>query len=142
MARAQVLPSAVVFLVGLTLAAPLPSAAAPTKGIDAAPDRGAGVITQTRKGLPIVRHLAPTNSRLAHAQLLEKATQGRIDLYFLGDSIVRRWGAVDYPELLANWRANFHGWNAANFGGEPTARKTSCGAPAATGDPSAARRAR
>jgi len=52
----------------------------------------------------------------AHAQLLEKARQGRIDVYFAGDSIVRRWGALDYPELLANWRQNFHGWNAANFG--------------------------
>ena len=52
----------------------------------------------------------------AHAQLLEKARQGRIDVYFAGDSIVRRWGALDYPELLANWKQNFHGWNAANFG--------------------------
>jgi len=52
----------------------------------------------------------------AHAQLLRKATQGRIDVYFEGDSIVRRWGALDYPELLASWRENFYGWNAANFG--------------------------
>src|SRR5262249_11336798 len=52
----------------------------------------------------------------AHAQLLDKAKQGRIDVYFEGDSIVRRWGALDYPELLANWRANFFGWNAGNFG--------------------------
>jgi lysophospholipase L1-like esterase len=56
------------------------------------------------------------NSMTAHAQLLQKAKQGRIDVYFEGDSIVRRWGALDYPELLANWRANFLGWNAANFG--------------------------
>ncbi len=56
------------------------------------------------------------NSKIAHAQLLEKAKRGRIDVYFLGDSIVRRWGALDYPELLANWRQNFYGWNAANFG--------------------------
>ena len=56
------------------------------------------------------------NSKIAHAQLLEKAKQGRIDVYFEGDSIVRRWGALDYPELLANWKANFFGWNAANFG--------------------------
>jgi lysophospholipase L1-like esterase len=56
------------------------------------------------------------NSRIAHAQLLDKAKQGRIDLYFAGDSIVRRWGALDYPELLDNWRANFFGWNAGNFG--------------------------
>jgi len=52
----------------------------------------------------------------AHAQLLQKAKQGRIDIYFAGDSIVRRWGALDYPELLANWKENFFGWNAANFG--------------------------
>jgi lysophospholipase L1-like esterase len=56
------------------------------------------------------------NSAIAHTQLLEKAKQGRIDAYFLGDSIVRRWGALDYPDLLANWKENFHGWNAANFG--------------------------
>ena len=56
------------------------------------------------------------NSMTAHAQLVAKAKQGRIDVYFEGDSIVRRWGALDYPELLANWKANFFGWNAANFG--------------------------
>ena len=56
------------------------------------------------------------NSQIAHQQLLDKAKRGRIDVYFLGDSIVRRWGALDYPELLANWTENFHGWNAANFG--------------------------
>jgi lysophospholipase L1-like esterase len=56
------------------------------------------------------------NSRLAHQQLVEKATRGRIDIYFEGDSIVRRWGASDYPELLANWTQNFFGWNAADFG--------------------------
>jgi len=56
------------------------------------------------------------NSRLAHAQLLEKARHGGIDVYFEGDSITRRWGALDYPRLLANWNQNFFGWNAANFG--------------------------
>jgi len=56
------------------------------------------------------------NSRLAHEQLLAKARQGRIDIYFEGDSIVRRWGATDYPQLLENWKQNFFGWNAANFG--------------------------
>ncbi len=56
------------------------------------------------------------NSMTAHAQLLQKAKQGRIDIYFEGDSIVRRWGALDYPDLLANWKANFLGWNAADFG--------------------------
>jgi hypothetical protein len=29
---------------------------------------------------------------------------------------VRRWGATDYPLLLDNWRHNFFGWNAADFG--------------------------
>jgi len=56
------------------------------------------------------------NSQIAHAQLLEKARRGRIDIYFEGDSITRRWGATDYPDLLANWNRNFFGWNAANFG--------------------------
>jgi lysophospholipase L1-like esterase len=56
------------------------------------------------------------NSLTAHAQLLEKAKQGRIDIYFEGDSITRRWGATDYPALLANWKQNFFGWNAADFG--------------------------
>ncbi len=56
------------------------------------------------------------NSQRAHEQLLEKARKGGIDVYFLGDSITRRWGATDYPELLANWNTNFFGWNAANFG--------------------------
>ena len=56
------------------------------------------------------------NSLAAHSQLLEKARKGGIDVYFAGDSITRRWGATDYPELLANWRQNFFGWNAANFG--------------------------
>jgi lysophospholipase L1-like esterase len=57
-----------------------------------------------------------SNSMLAHRQLLAKRTQGRIDVYFMGNSITRRWGATDYPELLANWRENFFGWNAADFG--------------------------
>jgi lysophospholipase L1-like esterase len=56
------------------------------------------------------------NSLVAHAQLLAKAKQGGIDVYFEGDSITRRWGALDYPDLLANWKHNFFGWNAADFG--------------------------
>mgnify|MGYP003346413893 CR=1 FL=1 len=56
------------------------------------------------------------NSMLAHEQLLAKRTQGRIDVYFAGDSIVRRWGATEYPALLENWKANFFGWNAGDFG--------------------------
>jgi lysophospholipase L1-like esterase len=58
------------------------------------------------------------NSLTAHAQLMEKARKGGIDVYFEGDSITRRWGASDeqYKDFLANWRQNFFGWNAANFG--------------------------
>ncbi|MGA1993937.1 MAG: GDSL-type esterase/lipase family protein [Bryobacteraceae bacterium] len=47
---------------------------------------------------------------------MAKARKGRIDVYFEGDSITRRWGATDYPDLLANWNRNFFGWNAADFG--------------------------
>jgi lysophospholipase L1-like esterase len=56
------------------------------------------------------------NSLVAHSQLLAKAKQPGIDVYFEGDSITRRWGAFDYPDLLANWKENFFGWNAADFG--------------------------
>jgi hypothetical protein len=56
------------------------------------------------------------NSLVAHAQLLAKAKQVGIDVYFEGDSITRRWGALDYPDLLANWKQNFFGWNAGDFG--------------------------
>ena len=56
------------------------------------------------------------NSHIAHEQLLAKKAQGRIDVYFEGDSITRRWGATDYPRLLENWNRNFFGWNAADFG--------------------------
>lgn len=70
--------------------------------------------------LPAVNHPAYApwneNGRIAHGQLVEKAKAGRIDLYFLGDSITRRWGATDYPDFLAHWKKNFFGWNAGNFG--------------------------
>jgi lysophospholipase L1-like esterase len=59
---------------------------------------------------------ADRNSHLAHQQLLAKARRGGVDVYFLGDSIVRRWGALDYPQFLAHWQKTFHGWNAGNFG--------------------------
>src|SRR5499427_672026 len=72
------------------------------------------VLAQTPADQPVPR--SDQNSMTAHAQLLEKARKGGIDIYFEGDSITRRWGAIDYPELLANWRENFFGWNAANFG--------------------------
>ncbi len=55
---------------------------------------------------------------LAHRQLVAKAKAGGIDVYFLGDSITRRWGCTDpqWSANLANWKQNFFGWNAANFG--------------------------
>jgi lysophospholipase L1-like esterase len=58
------------------------------------------------------------NSRIAHEQLVAKAKAGGIDLYFLGDSITRRWGCTDpqWSALMDNWKQNFYGWNAANFG--------------------------
>lgn len=56
------------------------------------------------------------DSKLAHAQMLANLKKGRIDVYFAGDSITRRWRATDYPQFLANWSKNFFGWNAANFG--------------------------
>jgi len=59
---------------------------------------------------------ADQNSRTAHEQLLAKAKQGGIDVYFEGDSITRRWGATDYPQFLENWTKNFFGWNAGDFG--------------------------
>jgi lysophospholipase L1-like esterase len=62
---------------------------------------------------------APQENRLflpAHKELLKKAKGGRIDVYFLGDSITRRWHANDYPKFQENWKKNFTGWNAANFG--------------------------
>jgi lysophospholipase L1-like esterase len=62
------------------------------------------------------RMRADRNSHIAHRQLLAKAKTGGMDLYFLGDSITRRWGATDYPDFLAHWKQTFHGWNAGNFG--------------------------
>ncbi len=76
------------------------------------------VVAASQGPQPADRPVARTdsNSMLAHRQLLAKRTQGKIDVYFMGNSIARRWGATDYPEFLANWKANFFGWNAADFG--------------------------
>jgi lysophospholipase L1-like esterase len=62
------------------------------------------------------------NSHAAHQALLAKKDAGQIDVYFIGDSITRRWGALDYPDLLAHWNQSFAGYNAANFawGGDRT----------------------
>ena len=77
---------------------------------------GGDVLTGGHASNPAER--SDSNSRLAHAQLLEKARKGGIDIYFAGDSITRRWGCTDpqYAPFLQNWRANFFGWNAADFG--------------------------
>jgi lysophospholipase L1-like esterase len=75
---------------------------------------GATALGQFSEMTPVAR--TDSNSGLAHQQLVQKAKQGGIDIYFLGDSITRRWGATDYPELLKNWNENFFGWNAGNFG--------------------------
>ena len=48
--------------------------------------------------------------------MLANLKKGRIDIYFSGDSITRRWRATDYPQFLRNWNENFFGWNAANYG--------------------------
>jgi lysophospholipase L1-like esterase len=71
-----------------------------------------------QSAVPSVKSIPRTdrNSQIAHEQLVDKARRGGIDIFFVGDSITRRWGATDYPEFLANWKQNFHGWNAANFG--------------------------
>ena len=80
-----------------------------------------GLLVQGHKPLAAGNQPLPrtdSNSLLAHDQLLAKAFEGNIDLYFLGDSLTRRWGSADaqYRDLLANWKQNFYGWNAADFG--------------------------
>src|SRR6185436_11755375 len=74
--------------------------------------RGEGTVTAGDQPTP----RDDSNSKLAHAELLEKARKGGIDIYFEGDSITRRWGTSDDPQMLANWKENFFGWNAADFG--------------------------
>jgi lysophospholipase L1-like esterase len=73
-------------------------------------------LSHTRASHPVAR--MDESSKTAHAELVKKAKEGCIDVYFVGDSITRRWGTSDpqYRDLLANWKENFFGWNAANFG--------------------------
>jgi lysophospholipase L1-like esterase len=80
------------------------------------PNRIAGRVSRASVELAVPR--TDANSMLAHKQLVAKAAKGGIDLYFVGDSIVRRWGTSDpqYADLLRNWNANFYGWNAGDFG--------------------------
>ena len=56
------------------------------------------------------------NSMAAHAELLDKASRAASTSTSSATRSCRRWGATDYPDLLAHWRANFFGWNAGNFG--------------------------
>ena len=98
-------------------APPTPPAPAAAPQASAAP---AGAALPARGFAPVpadqpVERKDP-NSQLAHQQLLAKAHKGGIDVYFEGDSITRRWGATDYPQYLANWKQNFFGWNAGDFG--------------------------
>jgi lysophospholipase L1-like esterase len=97
----------VLWLVGSSMAQPTRS-----------PTTRRGVTSAATDSAAIPAPRSDANSMLAHQQLVAKAKAGRIDLYFLGDSITRRWGCTDpqWSELLANWRQNFHGWNAGNFG--------------------------
>jgi hypothetical protein len=72
-----------------------------------------------RSNRPMSPRRAPTRTRSSRMNnCCASAKAGQIDVYFMGDSITRRWGATDenYQDLLANWRANFTGWNAADFG--------------------------
>jgi hypothetical protein len=97
---------------------PPATGAAPSQ--EQAPAQNGGGFRRGRPSAPADQPSPRTdpNSQTAHAQLLEKAGKGGIDIYFEGDSITRRWGASDaqYKDLLANWNTNFFGWNAADFG--------------------------
>jgi lysophospholipase L1-like esterase len=90
------------------------TAALPTPLVGVAAPNAAAVQQPWPSDRPRAR--TDSNSMLAHRQLLAKRTQGKIDAYYIGDSITRRWGATDYPQLLENWKQNFFGWNAADFG--------------------------
>ncbi len=78
----------------------------------------APAVRKSAPAQPAVKPAARTdaNSKLAHEQMLANLKKGRIDVYFAGDSITRRWRATEYPQFLAHWNKNFFGWNAANFG--------------------------
>lgn len=69
-------------------------------------------------GASVSQPRGDSNSQIAHQQLVAKAKARHIDLYFLGDSITRRWGCSDtmWAPMLANWKRNFYGWNAGDFG--------------------------
>jgi hypothetical protein len=88
--------------------------------LDDGPARAESRPASVPADVPVPR--ADANSKIAHEELIQKArygaTCGRIDVYFIGNSITRRWGGSDpqYRDLLESWRESFFGWNAANFG--------------------------
>jgi len=97
---------------GFAQTTPLPAAANSTNATPRQPMLG------YRMGADKPSPRTDKNSQRAHDQLVEKAKQGGIDVYFIGDSITRRWGTKDpqYREMLENWNTNFFGWNAGDFG--------------------------
>jgi hypothetical protein len=68
------------------------------------------------------------NSQLAHEQLLAKAKEGRIDVYFEGDSITRRWDANDYAQLQQNWKKTSSAGTPPTLAGAPIKYRTFSGA--------------
>ncbi len=101
-------------LVGMSVLAALPVAMAQS----ATTGESATMPIAQSDSAAIAAPRTDANSMLAHQQLVAKARAGGIDLYFLGDSITRRWGCTDpqWSAMLANWKQNFYGWNAADFG--------------------------
>jgi lysophospholipase L1-like esterase len=80
---------------------------------------GGGAARGGRSILDQVAIQGGDNSRIAHEHLLAKAKlgKGKVDVYFQGDSIFRRWGCTDpsYVKYYTNWKENFWGWNAGDF---------------------------
>src|SRR4051794_36387233 len=101
------MPKWITFAVAASLTTPLASTA------PAAPPQAAATTTPAPPvhSAAVASPRTDPNSRLAHQQLVAKAKASGIDLYFLGDSITRRWGCTDpqYAALLENWKANFFG---------------------------------
>jgi lysophospholipase L1-like esterase len=107
--------AAAVSLCAAAIAQPTPAPGAAANATNATPPRPArGFRAAADKPAP----RTDRNSQIAHEQLVAKAKQGGIDIYFEGDSITRRWGTSDpgYREMLENWTTNFFGWNAGDFG--------------------------
>jgi lysophospholipase L1-like esterase len=105
--------AASILAVCLTLIATAASGQTPGAAPPAGPVRAGGPPVIHPADRPAPR--TDQNSAIAHEQLLAKARAGGVDVYFIGDSIARRWGALDYPHYLENWKQNFFGWNAGDF---------------------------